>query len=187
MPRITQFMTHWNNLREAADNKRQLFYADGSLVDADVISDLWKYVSSGHRGGCWTWLNAYFQSSQNIVASSANRPLEMLTDLKVIRTGNNRDFVGTSTPLDSYLHENAYVDLSFNAQGLPIPTAKSIEQQYKQGKNIYFWQPVDGRVARFGANSAGSVLNCDRDPSNRVSQLGVFACAEGTDALKNIV
>ena len=52
-----------------------------------------------------------------------------------------------------------------NYQGLPVKKVKSGE--------LYYWSPVEGRVAGFDANSGRAFLYCDRDPSVTYSSLGV--------------
>lgn len=171
MPKIKQFVDHYINVRDCAEGKRSLLDGAGQLLSQNDAKDLWNYLSSGHRRGCYTWLDAIFQSG-------SDGKLEMITDLTVQNKGQNRTLAGQRIKLDNYLYEDAYVDLSFNPQGLP--TTKFVKQEYKQGNNIYFYHPRENVVARFYANSGRACLYCDGDPSNRNSFLGVFACAEGT-------
>ena len=81
-------------------------------------------------------------------------------------------------PLEDCLMKDGYVNFDFNSQGLP--TSKSKNQNYKQGKNINFWYPRDGKVARFIVSSDIANLNCYyTDPDVSYVSLGVFPCAEG--------
>lgn len=74
--------------------------------------------------------------------------------------------------LEDCVMENCFIDLdSFNYQGLP--TKKSEKQIYQQGKNVYFWHPCDGSVARFWADSDGAYLNCNWGPTFASAGLGV--------------
>ena len=75
------------------------------------------------------------------------------------------------------MNEDSYTDLSFNNQG--FPTAKSSNQDYVQGENIYLYHPRNKAVARFGASSDWAYLDCNWVPQFSYSTLGVFVCAEG--------
>ena len=71
-----------------------------------------------------------------------------------------------SEPLENCVMKDAYVNLfSANRQGLP--TVKSRTQE------TYYWHPVNGRVARFGANSGRVYLDANGDPAVSYSSLGV--------------
>ena len=50
-------------------------------------------------------------------------------------------------------------------QGLPKPDIKN--------GNLYYWNPIDGRVAGFYADSDWTSLNCNGYPSNSYGSLGV--------------
>ncbi len=68
-----------------------------------------------------------------------------------------------SAPLEKCVMENYYVDLTImNGQGLP--TRKLRKQNYRQGRNIYFWPPNANHVAVLSAGSDGVELNCSIDP-----------------------
>jgi hypothetical protein len=167
MPSIDEFMFHWNNVREAARGKTRLLYADGTSVKKDIAEDLWKYMSSGHRGGCWTWLNGLFLEDNGWHIETE---LEVKTD-----TSGKRYLKGKRELLEAPVREDCYVNLDFNAQGMPV--SKSSSQVYEQGKNIHFYHPRNGRVARFCAGSDGAYFGCVRIPGSADSSLGVFACA----------
>ena len=165
-PYVPSFMRHWLNVKEAVvDGKGKLFYADGSLVQEDITEDLWKYLSSGHRGGCWTWLDALF--------TKEGKEWHLTTDLKTVRQGKNKTLQGNKQILESCLREDCYVDLSFNTQGLA--TQESPNQNYSQGENIYLYHPRENCGARFYADSDRAGLGCYRYPSNWDDDLGVFA------------
>src|SRR3989344_6796335 len=165
-PYISSFMRHWMNVKEAVvDRKGKLHYADGSQVPADSAEDLWKYLSSGHRGGCWTWLDALFTKEGN--------EWYLTQDLKTVRQGQDQLLQGNKQKLEACLRKDCYVDLSFNTQGLA--TQESPTQNYSQGENIYFYHPRENCVARFYASSVRTGLGCNGDPSGRFGDLGVFA------------
>ena len=177
MPSPAQFMRHWMNVKSAAiDKTPTLLYADGNPVSEQDTENLWQYMSSTDRqpfGGnpCWTWLNALFKEN--------NGNLEIIQNLEVITDSNGKKALqGNSQPLDNPIRENCYVDLEFNNQGFPI--RKSREREYKQGENIYFWNPRADRVAGFYANSGGAGLYCNGGPAYRGAELGGFACVAGS-------
>ena len=124
-------------------------------------------MTSGHRNGCWTWLDAKF------LQDKGSRYLQ--TNHRVV----SGKLVSTKLPLEACLREDAYVDLKFNSQGLA--TTKSATQNYSLGNNIQFYHPRDGAVARFVANSVRARLDCNGDPAYSHAGLGVFSCAEGTE------
>ena len=85
-------------------------------------------------------------------------------------------------PLEPCVKKDGYVSLNFNSQG--FPTSKDSEQKYKQGRNIHFWYPRKGSVARFVANPDGADFLCGSNPDYSNFSLGVFVCAEGTQMKK---
>ena len=169
MPPPSLFMPFYINVRDASQGKITLYTADNAPIPRDEAEDLWKYLSSGHRNGCWTWLDAKFQntSQKGMIEFSHN----------VEGDKSNRKLVGCSEFLEDCIEEACFVDLEFNSQGLPVK--KSQAQKYSQGENIYYYHPRDGRVARFVADSVRALLDCIRNPAYSISSLGVFACAEG--------
>ena len=172
VPSPNVFMSHWLNVKEAVvDKKRILYYADNTLVSPDIAEDLYRRLSSDHNGGCWTWLNAYFEQEGD--------KWFITTDLKTIKNRNKVSLQGNKQELESCLREDCFAELEFNSQGLAV--RKSPNRNYSQGQNIKFWHPHDKGVARFVADSGGASLDCDGSPSDRSSALGVFACAEGRD------
>lgn len=169
-PRVDQFMTHRANVKEAAEGKRTLLYADGTPVSTPDTRELWEYMSSTNRtnrGVCWTWLDALFKCDPQ-------GKLYMETDHRLVPGGLTLAPKVTRVSLSSYLEVNgAWADLSLNAEGLP--TRASSSNSYNPASNIYFWQPTENKVARFGADSGWASLSCDGDPSYSNPQLGVRA------------
>ncbi len=174
LPRIDEFMQHFLNLKEAANGRKGLVYADGSPVTTEQAMVNWNYVSSRDRSpysnqAFWTWMDAKFKETP--------KGLELHTDHKVDSRNAIRPNSGTVV-VNDYLGSNDFADIPpFNAQGLP--KVKSTDSQYVQGKNIYFWRPVKDRVAWFYADSGGAGLSCGGDPASVDSHLGVLACAAG--------
>ena len=136
-------------------------YQDRDEAD-EILDDILK--TGDYRA---EWLDAKFEKRKN--------GLYLLSDHRI----ENKKLIAKSEhPLESCLMEDSYVDFDFNSQGLP--TSKSKSQKYEQGENLYFYPPVDGRVARFGVSSGNANLNCyDGAPDYSSGGLGVFPCAEG--------
>lgn len=183
MPNPVMFMTHFMNVREASQGRSSLYDGNGSQLSQPEAQSLWNYLSSTDRNlfsgqNCWTWLDALFKKD-------INGKIYMETNHGAVKDASGTWTLptGKSITLDSYLENSGvWADLPFNKQGLA--NKSSSNNGYVQGKNIYFWQPIENRVARFDADSDGACLNCNRDPTGTYSSLGVFACAEGTAAPK---
>ena len=164
------FMPYLIQVRDASQGKIILYTADNKPVPKDEAEDLWKYLSTNHRNGCWTWLDAKFSENKNVWKITYNH--------KTVQKGKDNSLEGITETLEDCIREDCFVDLEFNKQGLP--TRRSQDQTYTQGENIYYWHPIEGRVAGFVAYSSRANLGCDRLLSDSSSALGVFACAECT-------
>ena len=175
MPSPAIFMQHFMNVKNASEGKFILYDGNNKPIDKPEAKDIWEYLTTGHRGGCWTWFDAFFKQD-------GNNPIYMETNHRVVGSGNSKKLSSKRVNLDSHVSENSYVTLNFNKDGLL--TAKSSLNKYKQGENIYFYSPVKDKVARFYSNSGRAFLNCSGDPSVTDSSLGVFACAGGATAQK---
>ena len=180
IPTPAIFMPHFKNVVETYKNNQLLLNAEGNPIRREEHEEIYRHLTTNFKDvyntnqpGAWTWLNARF-----VPGKSPNS-----SDLEtIIGINPDGDFETRKEPLLQCLSKDAYAEIVFNSQG--FPTQKSRKQEYKQGENLYYWKPVNGRVARFYADSDRVDLNCDRDPGNSNSALGVFLCAEGTP--KNI-
>ncbi len=169
MPSPAIFIPYFLKIKEANEGKSTLYDGSNNPISIAEIGYLYKYMTSGHRGGCWIWLDAKFmQDKASWYVESNHSPIK-----------NNKGLNSTKLPLEACLREDAYVNLSFNSQGLA--TSKSPNQNYVQGSNIYFYHPRENCVAGFRADSDWVNLYCGGDPQFTNAGLGVFACAEGTD------
>jgi len=172
MPTVLQLRTHFNNVVESYKGTRKLVDGNGRQLPRNEIEDLYKHYTSIHiNGGAWTWLNARFVQGSGF----NNLNLE-----SVRRVNTDGTFNVIATPLEACIWEACYVTFDMNAQGLP--TRKSSNQNYSAGENLKFYYPRQDRVARFNASSGRTNLDCDGDPTEPYSSLGVFACAKGADA-----
>jgi len=161
VPEISQFMTFHNYIIDCYKNKKQIFDAEGNPLSNKIKNDLYKQLTEN----CWTWLNGLFHISGD------KKTIE-----KVIGLDSNDILLTKREDLENYLEENCYADfIKLNKQGIPNSNAKFFKQDFVEGKNIYFYQPADERVARFYADSVRAYLYCNRDSSGRGSSLGVRA------------
>jgi len=165
MPTPSLFMPYLIQVRDASQGKITLYTADNKPVPRDEAEDLWKYLSSNHKGGCWTWLDAKFSENKTVWKIADNH--------KTAQKGKDNSLEGITETLKDCIREDCFVDLEFNKQGLP--TRRSQDQTYKQGENIYYCHPRNGAIARFG----GAYLDCDGYLGGSDPSLGVFVCAEG--------
>jgi hypothetical protein len=122
-----------------------------------IIDDILK--TGEYRGN---WLNA------NFIKSNGHRNL----GIEMFTFDTSGKPVKKSEPLEQCLEKNDWADInSGNKQGLL--TKASSNKSYEQGKNVYFWAPVEGYVAWFGAYSDGAVLLCSGHPGYSGPSLGV--------------
>ena len=174
MPTIPEFMTHFFNVREAAQKRGTLYDGRGNPIRREEAVNLYKYFTTDFEEGCCTWLNAEF------VEGSGALKLDLRADFRVNAKGKIE--YRSVTPLEASIEEYCYVDLrreKFNKQFLPTIGQKSSNQNYKVDENIYFYPPGKNTVARFRAGSGRAGFYCFGVPSYSDDSLGVFACAEG--------
>ena len=152
MPTIYHFKEFLKYMRENPNGTN-----DASGSEIETILDEILTVRDPWRA---EWLDAKFEKRKDglYLLTKQGSP-EKLTDY-LDKTRN------PGIDLDDWL-ENA------NSQGLP-------SSKTKDGK-LYYYAPVDGRVARFDADSDGAYLGCDDGvPVSRSDSLGVRrATAEG--------
>ena len=180
MPVIPLFSKHFVNVIDSynSNGKRPLFDANANPVSQKETKDIYNHLTKNHiasyekeggnQEGAWTWLDAFFREDNGMKILSEHKT--------IISNGNKALLPGKTEALENCLMEDCFSELIFNSQGLP--TAKFTNQNYIQGKNIKFWFPRNGAVARFDADSGRASLYCHWVPSDRDSSLGVFAVAQ---------
>jgi len=178
MPSPAIFMTYFVNVMDAAQGNLTLHDENNNPISRDEAEDLWKYLSTSHRGGCCTWLDAKFYREKRkwLFVKKGEWKIAYDHGTQWGSNGNNILVPQKTERLESTLHGECYVNLDFDRQGLP--KSQSAHQKYKQRENICFWPPRVGRVARFIGNYPDAGLSCDANPSIYSSDIGVFACAE---------
>jgi hypothetical protein len=168
------FMPHFVNVVRAYNKEQghEVLTAEGNRLEGERLENLYNHLTSDYEGGAWSWLNGKF------IKLSGKWHLETITGLD-----SNGELRTKREPLEQCLMEDSYVGVRFNTQGLA--TQKSSNQEYEQGKNLYFWYPRENAVARFDANSDRTGLDCGRYPSNQYSSLGVFGVCEANARDRN--
>jgi hypothetical protein len=155
MPTIPQFLEYLKFLQNGYQDRSEAL----TILD-DVL-----------KVGNWRseWLDAKFDEINGQMVISYNHRIVN----NVLKAQNENEVL-----LPDYLKEDCWADIfgSANVQGL---STRKLGSSYEQGKNAYFWFPRSGRVAWFDADSGRAGLDCNWDPANSYSSLGVFACAEG--------
>ncbi|MDP1695978.1 MAG: hypothetical protein Q8L29_03630 [archaeon] len=166
MPNPRLFMDYFLNVKNAAAVNAPLYDGNRVQLAQSEVNELWDYLSSTNRpkGNCWTWLDAKYKQDAWFMESG--------------RVGAS----AIPVPLSPHLVKDGLADLAFNDEGLA--TTESANRGYVQGENIYFYHPRENCVARFGAISNWAYLGCYGDPTDSLTSLGVFACAEGATAQK---
>jgi len=169
MPSPAIFMPYFVKVRDAAQGSLTLYDGNNNPISRDEAEDLWEYLSTNHRDGCWTWLDAFFPDIKERI---------IVYDHEVQRDSNKNKILVPQNieELESTLDEDCYVSIDFDRQGLP--KYQSAHQEYEQGENIYLWHPRNGTAVSFTANSGGGILNCNVSPGYSSPNLGVFACTE---------
>ena len=77
-------------------------------------------------------------------------------------------------PLDAYLDKNKTPGISLD-NWLSGATKHGIPASNTSNGDLWYWQPENGKVAGFNADSDGAGLSCYGDPSLRDPHLGVRA------------
>ena len=140
--------------------RRSLKYFKGS--QHRELKALYEEITQVREPWRANWLDAYFEKRK---------------DGLYVLTGNKTK----SEKLEDCLMEDKLPGINLEqwisgknttSQGIPESTIKT------DSKGLYFWHPRDGSVAGFSANYDGASLSCDRGPSNRSPDLGVFAVKE---------
>jgi hypothetical protein len=159
VPLISQFMNFHNYVIDCYKNNKPIFDSAGNPISDNTKNDLYNQLTSN----CWSWLNGKFN------LSGKKNMLEIIIGL------DSKDNLLTRTEiLEPFLNEDCYVDFNkINKNGIPDLTSKYSNQSFVKGENIYYWSPVNGRVARFNAYSDRAALKCNRYPSLRRSDRGV--------------
>ena len=169
VPTPKLFMPYTVKVRDAYKGRIQLYDGNGEQIGKEETKDIYFHQTTNHiNGGAWSHLNARF------VRGSGFNNLDLET---VIGIENGKLITGRE-PLVKCLMQDCYAKLIFNKQGLAVK--KSRIQEYKQGKNIKFYTPIENAVTWCWADSGRVGLDCVRDPGGSDSALGVFVSAEGT-------
>ena len=159
IPTPFEFMHFHNYILDCKKNNKPIYDSAGRQLSNSIKDDLYRQLTSD----CWTWLNGAFYIKDKLKSIET-----------VIGLDARGKLLTKFTKLSPYLEENCLIDfLNLTSEGLPI--LKSSNQTYTKGENIYYWKPVDGKVAGFIANSGRAGLYCSGNPSDSYDDLGVRA------------
>ena len=156
-PTLRQFLDFKELLERGIDQEEKVFYANGKEIkDSKVLKAVYDEIFKTRNPFRGEFLDAYFEEINGV--------LYLNQDHKMV---NGLLMPEYSRPvLEDSLMEDCYVDLKrCNEQGLPT----------KREGNIFYWQPKNGTVAGFIADSYGVGFNCSRYVGNSDSSLGVRA------------
>ena len=155
------------------------FDGNGNTMSPSRLNDIYNDITEVRNPWRSEWLDAKFTEQQTV-------PRSKVVGVPVPFTGKTGMHIAYHTvdargvlkevnePLDAYLDKNKTpgIDLDNWLQGA---TKHGIPSPNITGGKLYYWQPTDGRVARFVAGSDRAGLNCGRDPADRNPNLGVRA------------
>jgi len=146
-------------LDSGINSKKKVYDGTGTVIDNSILRSVFEDITKVQSPYRAEWFDTRF--------SRAGRDMKITYP---IYKGNHWEYI--TEDLQDCLMENktpgiVLDDWLKNAtpQGLPLKDSK-------QG-NLYYWVPIDERVARFYADSDRAGLNCGRDPTGRDGALGV--------------
>lgn len=141
--------------------ERRLYDGNGKLINPNLRNSLLDDILAKREPDRAEWLDARFLEVDGMMYMLSNHRT-VGEDLIHLR----------AEPFGRDINQSCYVDLSnFNRQGLPIKRSRN--QEYKQGRNIYFCPPVIDSVAGSIAGSGGVRLGCLWIPLCSGAGLGV--------------
>ncbi|MBU2639759.1 MAG: hypothetical protein KKG75_03575 [Nanoarchaeota archaeon] len=167
LARVKDFTPFHRNVNLALQEKGVLYDASGNLINGERLAEVGNAVNNA-----WVYLNDGYKQS-----TPGNKGF---LDLDLVHVAG---FDGEKPIVEHQPLEECVVDCwadteEVNEQG--YYTKKAPIQKFEQGKTVYVWEPLAGRVARFSAGSFWAFLNCLRNPLYSVASLGGFLRAEGT-------
>ena len=148
MPTIPQFIEFLKYLRTDYENKDE---AQQILDEILTVRSPWRSE----------WLDAKFRNQNNQMYVDFNHQTQG-ADL----TPKN------SERLTNYLSENKTPGINLD-DWLSRPTSQGLPPSDCKSGDLYYWNPRDGRVSRFGADSDGIDLYCSWGPGSSDGALGV--------------
>ncbi len=164
MPSPSIFMPYRNQVLKASNSDITLYDGKGRRISRKDAQQLAHKLTKD----CWTYLYAVF---------AYDTKGEMQVTYNRIKGKDSIEEVTEELRLPKGIKYGDLVDLAFSRQGMPV--RKSIVQEFDPNKNVFFYNPPGGSVARLGANAGRALLDCYGDPQDSVAALGVFACAAG--------
>lgn len=145
------------DLRQGFVGRKKIYDAKGKELDKKIVRKMFDEIWGVREPWRAEWLDARFVEDGG---------MKMLYGHELdVNSNLNPQY---NEPLEDCLTEDNLVNVrSANRQGM---FTKSSDKG-----DFYFYYPRDGAVARFDAFSDGALLCCDRNPSDRITSLGVRA------------
>jgi len=162
MPTIREFVDFLNILKSG----NAINGLEQKLPEDEAIS-IYKNITEVRDPWRSEWLDARFEKVNGVFHINYNHRI-VDEELKA----------QNSEPLEDCLMQDKRpgIDLEY---WLKNATPQGLPPKNNPDGKLYYWQPRDGAVARFDANSDGALLDCSRNPRYSNSSLGVYPCAEG--------
>jgi hypothetical protein len=157
MPTIPEFIGFVNYLRSSDGQKAVPNYQK-------ILDEIYKV------GGSWRseYLDASFVKKKDGLYVAYHK---FDSSGKIIKTDEK---------LDAYQIRDKTPGIDL-AEWLSSPTRQGLPKSNISNGDLYYWSPVEGRVAGFDAYSDRASLDCDRGPSYSSASLGVrFVGAKNT-------
>ena len=154
---LRQFIDFKELLEAGIDNKSKVYNGAGKELSASDIHPIYNEIFEVREPWRSESLDASFKDEGNGLLIMYNH---------LLKNGNLAP--DKKEALESHAAQDSWIDAkSFNNQGLPTKKSKA--------QKLYYWAPMDGRVAGFGADSGWAFLYCYGGPSYADASLGVRA------------
>lgn len=153
-----------NLLYQGMQGKIEVYTEKGERLKEEYLQKIFEDITKVQSPWRAEWLDCFFEQREDLFVK-----YHVFEDGKVVQKSEKLDkntLMQDKTPgisLEGWL-ENP------TQEGLP-------PKKIKEG-SLFYWAPVNNRVAGFGAYSGGAGLGCDGDPSVRGSDLGVRAAKQ---------
>ncbi len=185
MPDISTFIIHYMNLREAAQDREEIFYGDGNKVSLSDAFDLWKRIVSANfkkSPGLMVWLDNLWNVKDHGEYGKKNT-LTVTTHHKVRLKKGELELSGRKRTFeDPFEGKYRYTTkLPLSPEGFPLNKADTDARA--PGITLEFGYPKDGMATRFRSENLESVIECDISPET-ARAYHLFGCAYSTQSLK---
>ena len=166
MLNIRQFVDFLKLLRSG-----RAFDGDGNSIQLSRLNGLYEEITEVRDPWRSEWLDAKFS-----MQAVGKKWVGLVNKNAMHITYHTADPQGVLTevtePLDPYLASNKTPGINLDNWRMSA-TKHGLPAEDNPDGGLYYWQPVDGRGARFDADSGRAYLDCNEGPAYRVAELGV--------------